>query len=268
MYDNVAMGWSIYRMADIIKTLVSRTEPTPGPTSQSYKNNYIAYQSCYKRSLIHIADCDDLILFNEVKSANACVDIIVNTQYEAIKALNYISWICSEIQRYGSFENSVAEEVLDRKYPGTRLRIYSDATKTSLFELLDFYGNPKIANENRNIDVSGNPSPNSRNWQYPQYNCGIWSMNYFRDIENCAGTNQQCPDIFDYTASENGLIGEQGYPGTSPTTDLTPKVTREYLTQENSLLYGKYFVVRFIFNNKNFKLENLILRMNDYEKTK
>lgn len=270
MYDNVAMGWSIYRMADVIKTLVGRTSQDSGtdPQSQSYKNNYIAYQSCYKRSLIHIADCDDLILFNEVKSANACVDIIVNTQYEAIKALNYISWICSEIQRYGSFENSVAEEVLDRKYPGTRLRIYSDATKTSLFELLDFDGNPKIANENRNIDGSGNPSPNSRNWQYPQYNCGVWSMNYFRDIENCAGTNSQCPDVFDYTDSENGLIGEQGYPGTSETTDLTPKITREYLTQENSLLYGKYFVVRFIFNNKNFKLENLILRMNDYEKTK
>lgn len=264
LYNNVAMGWSIYRIADSIKTLISRTEPTPGPTSQSYKNNYIAYQSCYKRSLIHIADCDDLILFNEVKSANACVDIIVNTQYEAIKALNYISWICSEIQRYGSFENSVAEEVLDRKYPGTRLRIYSDATKTSLFELLDFDGNPKIANENRNIDSNGNPTPNSRNWQYPQYNCGIWSMNYFRDIQNSIPFNVDA-DIFEYTDGDNHIGGN---PGDSETTDLSPKITREYLTQENSLLYGKYFVVRFIFNNKNFKLENLILRMNDYEKTK
>ena len=266
MYEEHPMGWSIYKIADVIRVITSRTDNPlpPDPMSQSYTNNYAAYQNCYKRSLVHVPDCDDFVLFNEVKSVNSCVDIIVNTQYEAIKALNYISWICSEIKYYGGNENNVSEEVLDRHYPGTKIRIYSDATETSLFDLLNTYGEPKIANENRNIDNNCNPTPNSRNWQYPQYNCGIWSMNYFRDIKNSILFNVDA-DIFEYTDGDNHIGGN---PGDSETTDLTPYITREYITQESSLLYGKYFVIRFIFNNKNFKLENLILRMNDYGKTK
>ena len=268
VYNGFDMGWSIYRIADVVRTLITRTDhpiPDTEENSQYYKNNYIAYQSCYKQSLIHIPDCDNYITFDEINSANACVDVICNTEYEVVKTLNYISWICSEVQQYGRSENNVSEEIINRHYPAHKIRIYSDSTETSLFALLDSNGNPKIANENRNIDSYGNIRPNSRNWQYPQYNCGIWSMNYFRDIKNCAGTNPNCPDIFDYTDAENDLNGDIG---DSETTNLTPYITREYLTQENSLLYGKYFVVRFIFNNRNFKLENLILRMSNYGKTK
>lgn len=254
------LGWTIYKIVDNIKTRNRRNDTsTPsGDEQNDYTINYIAYQACYKNSLIHIPDCDDAITFNEVKSANACVDIICNTEYEAIKVLNYISWICSEIQQYGQGQNNVSEEIIDRHYPAHKIRIYSDSTETSLFELLDSNGNPKIANENSQYFDNAHQRANSRAWQYPQYNCGVWSMNYFRDVKNIE-------DVFDYKNPDNEIIGEQGH---ETTVDLTPKVTRQNLTQENSLLYGKYFVVRFIFNNKNFKLENVILRMNDYGKTK
>ena len=263
-YNGNSMGWSIYRITDYILTIVNRTNQNQDVININginYVKNYVAYQNCYKQSLIQIIDCDRNIILNEVKAANSCVDIIVNTEYEVIKVLNYMNWICSEIRDYGKQANECSEEILNRRYSGTKLRIYSDATKTSLFDLVRPDGNQKISNEQRNIDANGNISPNLRNWQYPQYNCGVWSMNYFRDIQNT-------DDIFDYMDAENGLIGEVGYSGTSETTDLRPFITRQNLTQENSLLYGKYFVVRFIFNNKNFKLENIKLNMGDYGKTK
>lgn len=259
-YDNQVTGWSIYKIIDVLRTELIRTDQPmpPDPSSFTYVNNYIAYQNCYKKSLIHISDCDDNTILNEVNSANACVDIICNTEYEAIKVLNYISWICSEIIQYGQEQNNVSEELIDRHYPAHKIRIYSDSTETSLFELLDSNGNPKIANENSQYFDNEHQRANSRAWQYPQYNCGVWSMNYFRDVRNIE-------DVFDYKNTANEIIGEEGH---ETSVDLTPKITRQNLTQENSLLYGKYFVVRFIFNNKNFKLENLILRMNDYGKTK
>lgn len=239
MYNGDKIGWSIYRIADNID------------------GNFIAYQNCYELSLIQIADCDNVLL-NPVKSVNACVDVIINTEYEKIKQLDYISWICSEILEYGNDENLVAEEVLNRKYPGTKLRIYSDSTQSDLFELLKSDGDAKISNEERNVNGNDEPNPNPNSWQYPQYNCGVWSMNYFRDVLNTG-------DIFNYKASKNKITGGSGH---SKTTNLTPKTQRENLTQESSLIYGKYFVLRFIFNNKNFKLENVMLKMNDYGKTK
>ena len=265
--NGAVVDWSIYRIIDFLKV---RTPTTPSlvpgddPTEQEknniayeWINNYVAYQSCYKKSLIRINDYDNDIL-NEVKAANSGVDIIVNTEYEKIKVLNYIGWICSEITDYGRTQNFVAEEKLNREYPGTKLRIYSDSTSTNIIELLDSNGNPKISNNERNIDQYGNPTINPNSYQYIQYNCGIWNMNYFRDIINTG-------DIFKYKHSSNKITGGIGH---SQTTDLTPKNQRQNLTQESSLIYGKYFVLRFIFNNKNFKLENIIVKMNDYGKEK
>ena len=127
-----------------------------------------------------------------------------------------------------------------------------------MFELLKSDGTAKISNEERNVNEYDEPNPNPNSWQYPQYNCGVWSMNYFRDVLNTG-------DIFNYKAPKNKITGGSGH---SETTNLTPKIQRENLTQESSLIYGKYFVLRFIFNNKNFKLENIIVKMNDYGKTK
>ena len=261
-YNNNPMGWSIYKVVDYVLTVRQRTNIPNQDSIEingiTYIKNYAAYQNCYKKSLIRINDCDTNIILNDVKAVNSCVDIMVNTEYETIKSLNYISWICSEIKGYGNTNNEVSEETLNRKYGGTKLRIYSDSTETALIELLNNVGEAKIANENRQYFDEQHNRANSRAWQYPQYNCGVWSMNYFRDIKNIS-------DIFDYKNPTNEIIGQEGH---ETSVNLTPNIVRQNLTQENSLLYGKYFVVRFIFNNRNFKLENVILKMNNYDKTK
>lgn len=62
----------------------------------------------------------------------------------------------------------------------------------------------------------------SESYMYPRYNQGIWTLNYFRNILNSNGNK-------------------------------TP-----YINDENSLIEGKYFVIRFMFKEE-FKLETLFL---------
>ena len=119
----------------------------------------------------------------------------------------------------------MAEEILDNRYSGTQLKIYSDQCSTGIIKLTDDGGNPKVQND---LSIS---DPNS--YQYPRYNCGIWSLNYFRDVRNVN-------DIFNY-GSHN-------------------------VTQDKSLIYGKYFVLRMIFRNKNFKFENVNFNAQNYDK--
>lgn len=63
------------------------------------------------------------------------------------------------------------------------------------------------------------------NYKYPRYNQGLWTLNYFRNILN----------------SKNNI--------------------NKYSGDNNSLIEGKYFVIRFVFNS-DFKLETLILNYN------
>lgn len=261
-YDNDVIGWSLYKIVEYIdisnikrgSDSVINDDPS---AIQPKIRNYIAYQNCYTPSLIKLNDCDSVEL-NSVNAANACVDVIFNEEYESLKVLNSISWICSAVQNYGLSENYVAEEQLNRLYSGNKIRIYSDSTETALFDLLLPSGFAKIANNERNIDENGNIAPNPNSWQYPYYNQGIWFMNYFRDVRNLV-------DVFGYKKPANNLVGGVNH---SSTVNLTEFEQRENLTQENNLIFGKYFVVRFIFNNRNFKLENVILNLNYYGKAK
>lgn len=66
-------------------------------------------------------------------------------------------------------------------------------------------------------------------YKKPSFNAGIWTFNYLRNIK----------------------------PEDIPDTRISDKA---------SLIYGKYFVVRFLFNNRFFKLENIIFNTNNYGK--
>lgn len=181
------------------------------------------YQKCKKPSAIHVNDVDNPDTNTNIKSA---IDIIYNQNYETIKVLNDINWIVSDIK---SFDNSndninMAEEVLDTKYAGSEIRIYSDQCHTNLIIINGIANNETIENS----------------YKLPRFNNGIWSFNYFRDIKNTT-------DEFNYN-------------------DNVPLLNKRKLLQEDSLLYGKYFVFRIIFYNSNFKLENVIFNVNNYEK--
>ena len=184
--------------------------------------------------------CDDVdkIYTSTREKVGSCIDVVCNIEYEKIKVLNNINWICKAIVDYDNkLDFNLAEEI-GEKYSGHSVRIYSDQTYTQLIPLVDAENNPYEAN--------AEPIEHSTSYQYPRFNCGVWSLNYFRDIKNVE-------DIFNYKSKF-----DDGY--------LDPKSSRLNLTQESSLIYGKYFVARFIFKDKKFKLENVIFKMNNYDK--
>ena len=136
-------------------------------------------------------------------------------------------------------------------YSGDRLRIYTDCCVTPLSNIKtrsnDFalYTN----NNGEEIDESDRSSTDNQlqvsanSYKLPRFNLGSYSFNYFRNTYKC---------------SEDGII-TQDYP-------LEEQGRRTELGDMQSLLYGRYFVSRFILDNRvNFKLENVIFITTPYK---
>ena len=150
------------------------------------------------------------------------IDIILKLNYETIKVLDSISWICSKIIKEFSTdapnEFNFAEESLDRYYAGNLLEVYTDTSYSGKLNLESKQNDSSIR------DLNG--------YQKPRFNYGIWTLNYFRNIKNIDKNNPQ----------SMGLVS----------------------SDNNSLIYGKYIVARFIFNRENnFKFENVIFNISN-----
>lgn len=213
---------------------------------------YTCYNGAYKPSDIGSPEYDDFTnpiernirnVYEELEEqldqdnhqiVPSVIDVIMPGEYEKIKNLEYINWINALISNYGFNTINFAEEELDRHYPATKIRIYSDQCHTDLIQTVDEHNVPIISNDKNINDFKGQ--------LYPRYNCGIWSLNAFRDIKNNDDT---------YHYEDRGA---------------RPRSIGYKYAQEDSLIYGKYFVVRLIYWNKKFKLENVEFKVNNYGK--
>lgn len=169
---------------------------------------------------------------------SSVIDIICNTEYEKIKVLNYIQWICKVTDKYDELDNDIADiawsdlekilvsEEQSELYCGNKIRVYSDQTYTPLLTLTtnrqDAYGV-----EEQQMGGYQDPSTTA-NEVYPRNNNGVWTLNDFRDVRQFKTTQ----------------VGNT----------------------DNSLVHGKYFVIRLIFKNNYFNLENVIFNIDNYEK--
>lgn len=241
------------------KSFVSLHDFTFTKTFNTKINTYFIYENLLYRLSNKEIDYNALYYASKTYPANyeidqntkdkipcSIIDIIYNDSYELIKTLDSISWICSEIASLHDTSNDtnnffLAEEKLDRTYPGTTLRIYTDSCASEIIDILqasnayDLY-KQKIGNTNKYEEVDAlakdklhTPTPViSESYKLPRYNLGKWSFNYFRNILNTDG------------------IHSTG------------------ISDNSSLLYGKYFVFRFVFsNNINFKFENLSINISN-----
>lgn len=178
----------------------------------------------------------------------AIVDFICNDNYEIIKTLDSISWICNEVN--DTFDNNIsnpinkinlAEEILNRKYPGDFVTIYSDSSATELTDIIEAsndYALYKKLRDGKYEEVKEEEREKtnkiSNSYKLPRYNLGKWSLNYFRNILN--------------TENKTNV----------------PSSTLGYAQDQQSLIYGKYFIVRFLFNPYvNFKFENLTFNISN-----
>lgn len=166
----------------------------------------------------------------------AIVDVIFNDSYEVVKTLNAISWIGSSINDEFNYLTKTTtqqgEIVIEPKHKSPIADLVAEAiySNHAVVDYIRVYSE-SCCTELNNISSHNyyDKTPlNPDNYKYPSYNNGVWTYNYLRNILDNKNTK------------ENGKL----------------------ISDESSLIYGKYFVVRFVFNHSNnFKLENVIFNV-------
>lgn len=190
-------------------------------------------------------------IVNEEKTLQSAIfDVIFNDDYLTSKSIDSINYIVNKVFDYAdelitrmaepSMENNTFGD--KNHYAGDLLRIYTDSNDTG------------------NIDISINNEVNQYNdYKKPHYNNGYWQFNYFRNAIIIAATEKQ-------------LLRRLGVKDKS---QLSPEQQakfdenlKNYIPNDNrNLIYGRYFVIRFIFNNVDdipFRFETLSINYNAY----
>lgn len=166
----------------------------------------------------------------------AIVDVIFNDSYEVVKTLNAISWIGSSINDEFNYLTKTTtqqgEIVIEPKHKSPIADLVAEAiySNHAVVDHIRVYSE-SCCTELNNISSHNyyDKTPlNPDNYKYPSYNNGVWTYNYLRNILDNKNT----------------------------------KANGNLISDESSLIYGKYFVVRFVFNHSNnFKLENVIFNV-------
>lgn len=190
--------------------------------------------------------------------AKPYIDIICNSDYDNVKVLDYVSWICKKVNNpYREIQTNEFVETDDNSqlikmnvaeedeidYPAQGILIYSNLTAkgTTYFKFNTVAELDAILKENRRLyaeqglyDATQRQYGSLKPRDMPYFQLGHWNYNYFRnDLDN---------------------------------NDVT--ISGSY-SDNKSLLYGNYFVVRLIFDvGVNFKLKDLMFAINNSYETR
>lgn len=158
---------------------------------------------------------------------NSIVDIICNSQYELIKTLNAINWCSYNIEE--EFKDVSTLDVSTLCMAEDKVMVKQNGfDRTVPCKAIRIYSDTccsDLIEFNKEYDEGSTNNFDIGDYTKPFFNQGYWTFNYFRNILN----------------SNNNVTSYSG--------------------DENSLIEGKYFVIRFIFD-KDFKLETLELNYN------
>lgn len=197
--------------------------------------------------------------------SNICsyLDVIYNNDYNNSKSLESINYILNYFDNRYSLNDkniyNVAEDGLIRRYAGYYLDIYTDETQAINLKLSD----GSIDTDENNRDTFNHYN----DYKFAKFDKGSWNFNYFRNGFNRGNTE----------LSETELVRACNYIYYNPSTKQNEVhvITEEdlkksplYKSDNRSLIYGKYIVTRFIFNNDDaahrFKLENITFNIQPY----
>lgn len=197
--------------------------------------------------------------------SNICsyLDVIYNNDYNNSKSLESINYILNYFDNRYSLNAkdiyNVAEDGLRRRYAGYYLDVYTDETQAI---------NLKLSNGPNDTDENNRNTFNHYDdYKFAKFDKGSWNFNYFRNGFNRGNTE----------LSETELVRACNYIYYNPSTKQNEVhvITEEdlkksplYKSDNRSLIYGKYIVTRFIFNNDDaahrFKLENITFNIQPY----
>ena len=181
------------------------------------------------------------------------IDIINNRDYESCKSLEAVDYILNVITNPFNGIN-LAEQALKRRFSGNSIILYSDETYSG--EL--------------NINDNGNTN-RLENYKVPTFQKGHWEFNYFRNKLATPISKEELQKTYakiPYYDSKTGetiikdLTIEDIYKAYNISND---KEIRLATSDNRSLIYGKYIVARFIFNNdQRVKFEGVTFITNTY----
>ena len=197
--------------------------------------------------------------------SNICsyLDVIYNNDYNNSKSLESINYILNYFDNRYSLNAkniyNVAEDGLRRRYAGYYLDVYTDETQAI---------NLKLSDGSNDTDENNRDTFNHYDdYKFAKFDKGSWNFNYFRNGFNRGNTE----------LSETELVRACNYIYYNPSTKQNEVhvITEEdlkksplYKSDNRSLIYGKYIVTRFIFNNDDaahrFKLENITFNIQPY----
>lgn len=224
----------------IIEESGSENQYEPEESSESDDSNSVLTNEFHSET----------VNISELRAKNY-IDIIFNAEYDLPKVLNYISYILSEINSEYDAVN-VSEEYLNRRFSGNAIEIYSDECYTGTLDITQ----KEIINKLEEIKV-------------PYWNKGCWNLNYFRNKITTPVTGEELATLSEIPYyNKNTRQTEIAHVNLDKlkSANLYNATTNKAAPSDNrSLISGKYFVVRFIFNNdKKFKLDELSFNVNKY----
>lgn len=168
------------------------------------------------------------------------IDVVYNINPEQAKSLESIHYILNELK--AKFNNmNPAEQLLNRRFSGNNIILYSDETYSGAID----------------IDDKGNTNKLNA-YKLPTFQKGHWEFNYFRNDTSKLLENGSFKALVFDSKKKDYVLKE--------ITDENIKDNYNKIHSDNkSLIYGRYIVARFIFNNdKRIKFEGVTFITNTY----
>lgn len=202
-------------------------------------------------------------LLEEHDTICSYLDVIYNNDYNYSKSLESINYVLNYFDDKYKLDATnlvnVAEDTLRRRYAGYYLDVYSDETQAI---------NLKLSLGNNDTDEVNKDKTNLyNNYKYAVFDKGSWNYNYFRngfDGDNKELSDSELSRACNYIYYNNETKQNEVHTITEETLKQSPL----YKSDNRSVIYGKYLVTRFIFENTDadhrFKLENVTFNIQQY----
>ena len=221
--------------------------------NQGYVYRYDSNNPAYYAMLTNI-NGDFPSYIDLQNQTEVCFDIIFNSEYTTPKVLDSITWAHEIIEPHVLDKDCIAQLLsntdIDNKVndlKGLKLVIYTDSTDSGLLSLEHSSLND-VANVN-------NPS----GYKYPYYNKGVWNLNYFR--------NNITEELDDEELNKLSIKYNVNIERLKKLYKVLDKNNNPVYRSSDvrSLIYGKYIVIRFVFNSsEHIKFDNIIYNIKKY----
>lgn len=203
----------------------------------SYKNNLVSLFGGNTDMTEHYGDnakadgyIKDYCTTSKRTDTGYVVDIVLFPD-SGVNVINSVHYIARLLKTFvDKLHNYIRPIGYDRTNPVNNLFVWSDSAES-------------------NVVDSNNDASFLNSYKGFSYDKGQWTVNYLRNILNAN-------NVYNYT--DNYQVDKKDDKGN------VTQVHRNLISDQNSLVYGRYFVISLMFNDKPFKLESIDINKEIY----